>query len=61
MNYAFKRGDLTVHPRAKGAINSFKYWQGADDDLKHRLDATRYILSSVLSYRKGYYRLRFER
>jgi len=61
MNYAFKRGDLTVHPRAKGVINSFKYWQGADDDLKHRLDATRYILSSVLSYRKGYYRLRFER
>ena len=61
INYAFRRGDLTIHPRATDLINSFRYWQGADDDLKHAIDATRYILSAVLSYRRGYYKLRFKR
>jgi hypothetical protein len=62
INYAFRKGDLTIHPRASGLIDSFKYWEGSDtDDLKHALDATRYILTTVLSYRPAYYRLRLER
>jgi len=59
INYAFRRGDLTVHPRARSLIHSLRHWKGANDDLKHTLDAARYIISEILSHKKGYYRLRF--
>jgi hypothetical protein len=60
LNYAFRRGDLTIHPRCKALIHSLRHWKGVDDDLKHHIDAVRYITSAILSHKKGYYRLRFD-
>jgi len=59
MNYALRRGDLTIHPRCKKLIHSFQHFKGKEEDLKHTLDAARYIVSSILSDKKGYFKLRF--
>ncbi len=60
INYAFRRGDLTIHPRCKNLIHSFRHFKGQEEDLKHTLDAARYAISSILSNKKGYFRLRFD-
>ncbi len=60
INYAFRRGDLTIHPRCKNLIHSFQHFKGSEEDLKHNLDAARYAMSSILSDKKGYFRLRFD-
>jgi hypothetical protein len=59
INYAFRRGDLTVHPRCKTLIHSFQHFKGTEEDLKHPLDAARYVISAILANKKGYFRLRF--
>ena len=60
INYAFRRADLTIHPRCKNLIHSFQHFKGSEEDLKHNLDAARYAISSILMERKGYFRLRFD-
>lgn len=60
INYAFRRGDLTIHPRCKSLIYSLQHWKGKDDELKHPLDALRYATTSILGTQKGYFRLRFK-
>lgn len=60
INYAFRRADLTIHPRCKNLIHSFQHFKGSEEDLKHNLDAARYAISSILMDRKGYFRLRFD-
>ena len=60
VNYAFRRGDLTIHPRCKTLIHSFQHFKGSEEDLKHTLDATRYVISEIVSNKKGYFRLRFD-
>lgn len=60
INYCFRRGDLTVHPRCKTLIHSLQHFKGHEEDLKHPLDAMRYASSYILSNKKGYFRLRFD-
>ena len=60
INYALRRGDLTIHPRCKSLIHSFQHFKGSEDDLKHSLDGARYAISEILSNTKGYFRLRFD-
>lgn len=59
INYAFRRGDLTIHPRCKTLLHSFQHFKGNEEDLKHPLDAARYAISSILGNKKGYSRFRF--
>jgi len=59
INYALRRGDLTLHPRCKTLIHSFQHFKGHEEDLKHPLDAARYVISAILANKKGYFRLRF--
>jgi len=48
VNVALRRGHLRVHPRCRGLAHSAAHWQGKDDDLKHRIDALRYVAVPVL-------------
>lgn len=59
INYAFRRGDLTIHPRCKTLLHSFQHFKGSEEDLKHPLDAARYAISAILGNKKGYSRFRF--
>ena len=60
INYAFRRKDLYIHPRCKRLIHSFQHFKKDEEDLKHVLDATRFVITNILSNTKGYFRLRFE-
>lgn len=48
INLAMMRGHLLIHPRCLGLLKSVKHWKGKDDDLKHMVDALRYIAVPVL-------------
>lgn len=59
LNYGFKRGDITIHPTCEYLTKSFSHYTGKNDDLKHGIDATRYIIQRLLGYDQAYHRLRF--
>lgn len=48
INIAMRRGHLKVHSRCVNLIRSLRHWEGKDDDLKHILDALRYILVPII-------------
>lgn len=49
LHLAMQRGHFQIHPRCKSTIKSLRHWQGKDDDLKHILDALRYVSVPVLT------------
>ena len=58
INYAFKRGDLTINPSCEYLNHALSHWQGKHDDLSHGLDAMRYIVHKILAHDESYYFLR---
>ena len=59
LNYGFKRRDITVNPRCEYLIRAFSHHEGKDDDLKHGIDAARYICHRLLAYGNAYHKLKF--
>ena len=43
--------EFWVRPEAHEVNRSLGLWEGADDDLKHALDALRYIIIDMLGKR----------
>jgi hypothetical protein len=64
INYASRRGDLSVHPRCHKILESLRHWKGTtngeDGKLSHAADALRYALITVLARAPAYARLRLE-
>jgi phage terminase large subunit-like protein len=61
LNYGFKRGDITINPRCEYLIKAFSHHTGKNAcDLKHGVDATRYIIHRLLAYGHNYHKLRFQ-
>lgn len=48
LNAGFLRNQVHVHPCCKTLIHSLQHFNGANEDLKHAVDAARYILYPVL-------------
>jgi len=48
LDLAMRRGLLRVHQRCVLLIRSLRHWAGADDDLKHPIDALRYVATEPL-------------
>jgi hypothetical protein len=62
INYALRRGDLTVRPRCHHGIQSLAAWKGArrglDGELSHWPDALRYIMLAIIGQMPTYKKLR---
>lgn len=63
LNRGFIRGDLRIHPRCKVLVKGCNHWKGGntgeDGELKHGLDAARYIATEAMGESGGYSALQF--
>ena len=64
INYALRRGELTIHPRCKRIIETLTHWKGTkkgqDGEYSHAADALRYLLMKILQNTATYSKLRWE-
>ncbi len=52
INHALLKGTLRVHKRCVGLIRSLRHYAG-QEDLKHPIDALRYLVTDLLAARSG--------
>lgn len=64
INFAGRRGDLTIHKRCVHLGKSLRHWKGGkngeDGKLVHIVDALRYFVTSAVGHMSTYARLRFD-
>lgn len=64
INYALRRGELTVHPRCKKTIEMLTHWKGGkkgeDGEFSHAADALRYLMMRIYQHTPAYSKLRWE-
>ena len=64
INYALRRGELSIHPRCRSVIECLTHWQGTkkgeDGEFSHAADALRYLMMKLLQNTPAYHKLRWE-